>query len=129
VALFLWWGLLVVTGVGMYLPGLLDRIKFTQGLVAHSHLAMAGFTTSFCGLVAVAVGGRPLGGIRSVMAWHAAALGMVAVLAVMGLAEGGGYSWMLGNPWWRSLGLHVRACCGAVMLAASVVWWRQTARS
>lgn len=122
-ALFLWWALLVFSGVTMYLPGLLDRIKFTHGLVAHSHVAMAGFTTSFCGLLVVALADRELGGWRSVAAWHAAAFGMVLTLAVMGLAEGGCYAWMLENPWWRTIGLHFRACCGAVMLAASGVWY------
>jgi cytochrome c oxidase cbb3-type subunit 1 len=121
--LFGWWGLLVVTGVAMYLPGLLDRIKFTQGLVAHSHLAMAGFTTSFCALVLVALTGRGLGGWRSVAAWHGGVLAMVLVLAGMGWAEGGGYSWMLGNPWWRTAGMHFRFCCGAVLLGSSLVWW------
>jgi cytochrome c oxidase cbb3-type subunit 1 len=125
---FGWWGLLVLTGVTMYLPGLLDRIKFTQGLVAHSHLAMAGFTTSFCALVLVALTGRRLGGGRAVAAWHGAALAMVLVLAGMGWAEGGGYSWMLENPWWRTAGMHFRACCGAVLLGASVVWLRTCRR-
>jgi len=55
-AVFGWWALLVLSGVTMYLPHLLDRVKFTHALVAHSHLAMAGFTTSFCALVMVAVG-------------------------------------------------------------------------
>ena len=121
-ALFSWWGLLVVSGVTMFLPGLLDRIKFTDGLVAHSHLAMAGFTSSFCALVLVALTGRKLGGWRSVAAWHGAVLAMIVVLAGLGWAEGGGYSWMLQTPWWRTVGLHVRACCGAVMLGTSVVW-------
>lgn len=122
-ALFLWWALLALTGVAMYLPGLLDRIKFTHGLVAHSHVAMAGFTTSFCGLVLTLLAGRAPGGARSLAAWHISALVMVTTLAVLGLAEGGGYAWMLENPWWRIIGLHLRACCGAGMLAASVVWY------
>ena len=52
-AMFGWWGMLVVTSLLMYRVGVLDRIKFTQALVAHSHLAMAGFTTSFCALLLV----------------------------------------------------------------------------
>lgn len=126
-ALFGWWGLLVLSGVAMYLPGLLDRVKFTQGLVGHSHLAMAGFTTSFCALVLVAVTGRPLGGWRSVVAWHGAVLVMIAVLAAMGWREGGDFSWMTLSPVWRIAGLHLRAACGAVMLVVSIVWiknWR-----
>lgn len=122
-AVFLWWALLTLTGVGMYVPGLLDRIKFTHGLVAHSHVAMAGFTTSFCCLLLTLLADRAPGGRSSLLAWHSAALAMVATLAVMGLAEGGGYDWMLGNPWWRTIGLHLRACCGAVMLVASGVWY------
>ena len=121
-SLFGWWGLLVLSGVTMFLPGLLDRIKFTQGLVAHSHLAMAGFTTSFCTLVLVALTGRELGGWRTAAAWHGAVLALIGVLAAMGWAEGGGYSWMLENPWWRIAGMHFRACCGAVILGTSVVW-------
>jgi cytochrome c oxidase cbb3-type subunit 1 len=122
-ALFGWWALLVLTGVAMFLPGLLDRIKFTQALVAHSHLAMAGFTTSFCGLLAVALGCRLAGGWRVAAVWHGAVLAMTLVLALMGLAEGGGYAWMLETPWWRAAGLGLRACCGAVMLGVSALWW------
>lgn len=128
-AVFGWWGLLVLSGVAMYLPGLLDRLKFTHGLVGHSHLAMAGFTTSFCALLLVAVTGRPLGRWRSVAAWHGAVLVMIGVLAAMGWREGGEYSWMELAPVWRSVGLHLRATCGAVMLAGSIVWlrtWRLT---
>jgi hypothetical protein len=84
---------------------------------------MAGFTTSFCALVLTLLAGRAPGGVKSLAAWHLSALVMAATLALMGLVEGGGYSWMLENPWWRTIGLHLRACCGAVMLAASVVWY------
>jgi cytochrome c oxidase cbb3-type subunit 1 len=123
-ALFLWWGLLVLSGVTMYLPGVLDRLKFTQGLVAHSHLAMAGFTTSFCALLLVALTGRALGGPRSVAAWLASVLVMILVLAAMGWREGGDFSWMELQTGWRTAGLHVRAACGAVMLGASIVWFK-----
>ncbi len=126
-AVFGWWGLLVLSGVIMYLPGVLDRVKFTQGLVAHSHLAMAGFTTSFCALLVVALTGRPLGGRRVVAAWHVAVLVMLAVLAVLGWREGGAAAWMEVPPGWRTAGLHLRAACGAVMLSASILWlknWR-----
>ena len=70
--MFGWWGLLVLTGYLMYFPWILDRIKFTQGLVAHSHLAMAGFTTSFCALLAVLLTGKRVGGAVTVTLWHAA---------------------------------------------------------
>ena len=37
---------LVLTGWVLFLPGVLDHFKFTDGLVGHSLLAMAGFTSS-----------------------------------------------------------------------------------
>ena len=127
IALFAWWGLLVCSGVLMYLPGLLDRLKFTQGLVAHSHIAMAGLTTSFCALLTVSLTGRAVGGWRSVAAWHVAVLVMIVVLAAMGWREGGEYSWMVVVPGWRTAGLILRAACGMALLGVSMNWfnnWR-----
>ena len=123
VAVFAWWGLLVLSGLLMYLPGVLDRMKFTQGLVAHSHLAMAGFTTSFGALLAVVLTGRRIGGARSVVAWHAAALAMVVTLALMGWREGAEQSWMLDRPPWREWGPAARVVFGIVMWWASAIWW------
>ena len=124
-AMFGWWGMLVVTSLLMYRVGVLDRIKFTQGLVAHSHLAMAGFTTSFCALLLVLVTRRRMGGNVSVVTWHAAALAMIVTLAVMGWREGANPSWMSAQPLWREVGLVARAVCGGLMLAVSVLWLRE----
>jgi cytochrome c oxidase cbb3-type subunit I len=117
-----WWGLLVLSGLLMYQPGVLDHLKFTQGLVAHSHLAMAGFTTSFCALLLVLLTGKRMGGGWSVALWHLAALVMVVTLALMGWREGDGPSWMLEKPTWRDWGLGIRAACGGLMLWVSVHW-------
>lgn len=124
-AMFGWWGMLVVTSLAMYQVGVLDRIKFTQALVAHSHMAMAGFTTSFCALLLVLLTGKRMGGSASVLVWHLAALGMIAALAIMGWREGANPSWMADTPWWREAGLVARAACGGLMLAASVLWLRE----
>lgn len=43
---FLCWALLVVDGWLTFLPGFSEAMKFTHGLVAHAHLAMAGFITA-----------------------------------------------------------------------------------
>jgi cytochrome c oxidase cbb3-type subunit 1 len=123
-ALFAWWGLLALTGVLMYLPGLLDRLKFTQGLVGHAHLAMAGYTTSFCALLMVSLTGRAVGGRGTVAAWHVAVLVMISVLAAMGWREGGEYSWMVVAPGWRTAGLILRAACGMVLLCVSMSWFK-----
>jgi cytochrome c oxidase cbb3-type subunit I len=124
VAMLAWWGMLVASGVLSYQPGVLDRLKFTQGLVAHSHLAMAGFTTSFCALLLSLLSGRRLGGTASVIAWHAAALTMVVVLTWAGWREGADPSWMSSGAPWRDAALVLRSGCGCVMLAASWIWYR-----
>jgi cytochrome c oxidase cbb3-type subunit 1 len=124
-----WWGMLVASGVLMYQPGLLDRLKFTQGLVAHSHLAMAGFTTSFCALLLILITKRRIGGNLSVVTWHVAALVMILALAIMGWLEGGFPSWMAREPLWREAGFALRALCGALMLAVSLGWIYQRRRT
>lgn len=117
-----WWGMLVVTGYLVYFPQVLDRIKFTQGLVAHSHLAMAGFTTSFCVLLIGILTRRRVSGMASASLWHLAAVIMIATLAMMGWHEGSGSSWMMMKPQWRESGLVLRSACGLVMLWVSVSW-------
>ena len=129
VAIFAWWGLLVLSGLLMYLPGTLDRLKFTQGLVAHSHLAMTGFTTSFCALLLVLLSGKRIGGAWSVAVWHLAALAMIVVLAALGWREGEEPSWMIVRPVWREWGFGLRALCGAMMLWVSVDWWMEKRRT
>ncbi|PCJ18216.1 MAG: hypothetical protein COB02_11550 [Candidatus Cloacimonadota bacterium] len=46
-----WFLLLSITAVISFLPGVLIHVKFNSILVAHSHIAMAGFLSSFCFLV------------------------------------------------------------------------------
>ncbi len=122
VATLLWWALLVVSAWIEFLPGILDRMKFTHGLVAHSHLAMAGFTTAFCALLLRLTGHR-FGRLSSSVAWNVAAFTMVVVLAATGWGESAGVAWMAEAPAWRTAALVVRALCGLVMLGASVHWW------
>jgi cytochrome c oxidase cbb3-type subunit 1 len=124
-AMFTWWGILVLTAYLMYFPWILDRIKFTQGLVAHTHLAMAGFTTSFCALLVVLITGMAMGGPVTITIWHLSVVVMIIMLAAMGWNEGAGPSWMLENPSWREIGLGVRSACGLAMLSVSTVWLTQ----
>lgn len=124
-AMLAWWGLLVVSGIAMYQPGVLDRLKFTHGLVAHSHLAMAGFTTSYCALLLVLLTRKRMGSTATVAGWHLAALVMIVTLAIMGWREGAGPWWMNSQPAWREIGMVVRTGCGVLMLAVSLLWWRE----
>jgi len=118
-----WWGLLVATGFLVFLPGVLDRSKFTQVLVAHSHLAMAGFTTSFAILLLGRLGAWSGGAAWLRWAWNAALAGQLGALAWMGWLEGAGPEWMIEPPAWRVAGMWLRLACGAAMLAVSVAWW------
>lgn len=127
-AMIFWWTLLVFSAVAMYAPGVLDRIKFTQGLVAHSHLAMAGFTTSFCAVLLSTLTQRPIGGRASVMVWNAAAFAMIAVLAAMGWREGQSAEWMIIPEHWREAGLIARAIAGVFLLGSSIGWFLQFLR-
>ena len=67
---------MVVTAVVMFLPGVLERVKFTNGLVAHVHLAMAGMTSSFLMVLLVVLGtpsglGSVLSNRTAFVLWHA----------------------------------------------------------
>lgn len=121
-SMLFWWAVLVLSGVTMYTPGTLDHIKFTQALVAHSHLAMAGFTTSFCALLIGLVTGKSVGGPVSISLWSLSVAVMIAVLAVMGWREGSSTEWMIVHAPWREGGLTIRAICGGVMLGTSISW-------
>ena len=123
--IYLWWAVLIVSGWIDYLPGVLDRIKFTNGLVAHGHLAMAGFMSALgmilLGCVSDAAS-RLQGGVKT---WNVAVAGYVITMAACGWLEAGGTAWMSECPAWRSGLLLARLAFGVVMLAVSLMWWWQ----
>jgi cytochrome c oxidase cbb3-type subunit 1 len=120
-----WWALLVLSGWVVFLPGVLDRLKFTSGLVAHSHLAMAGFTSAFCLLLlgCLLPAWRAATG-RFHAVWNVAVAVHVAVLAAAGWREGGDHGWMLETAGWRHACFGLRWLAGAVMLGVSIRWLR-----
>lgn len=123
-----WWALLVLSGWVSFLPGVLDRLKFTSGLVAHSHLAMAGFTSAFCLLLLGLL--SPVAG-RLGWWWNGAVAVHVAALSAAGWMEGGDHGWMLETAGWRRGCFGLRWLAGAVMLWVSVRWlldWRRGSR-
>ncbi len=124
-AAFTWWALLVPTGWCLFLPGVLDRFKFTDGLVAHSLLAMAGFTTNLLLLLlAVLLGkdGDTLDSKWAFATWQGCALLYVAVMLTSGWIEGSqpGFT-MTGSPLREAL-YTARLMLGAGMAAASLNW-------
>lgn len=127
VAFLTWGGALLASAVPMFLPGLLDRIKFTNALVAHAHLAMAGMATSFAALVLVVLSrGTRLQGVLDDRAgwvlWNAGNAVHVAALTAAGLLEAGDPGVVFrGDPSITAL-YALRALAGAAMLAAAARW-------
>lgn len=139
-SVFGWWGLLVASGFLVFLPGVLDRSKFTQVLVGHSHLAMAGFTSSFVILLLIGAGfalvaavlvpgrvakeawqrpltgGRSLGMVAAVVALTALVwLDSAAFFIIQHAPQLKAGTWGDGMLW-RNAGLHLAA-------GALAGWW------
>jgi cytochrome c oxidase cbb3-type subunit 1 len=128
-AFLVWGGALLASAVPMFLPGLLDRIKFTNALVGHAHLAMAGMATSFAALLLVVLN-RPglLADRAGFVLWHAGNAAHVAALAAAGALEATDPGIVFrGDPAITFL-YSVRAAAGAAMLLAAVRWTGRAVR-
>jgi cytochrome c oxidase cbb3-type subunit 1 len=122
-----WWALLAVSGWTGFLPGISERLKFTNGLVAHAHLAMAGLITSVNGLILNQLDpARPIR--RGFGAWQAATAVHVVVLLAIGWMEGGRPAEFFAGADWVGIGYGVRLAAGVVMTIASAQWLREAWR-
>jgi cytochrome c oxidase cbb3-type subunit 1 len=122
-AAFAWWLMLVVTGFLVFLPEVADRLKFTNGLVAHAHLAMAGLVTSLHVAILAALGGwRP--SRWSGWAWHGGTVVQVVALAWLGWHEGAEPALLYVRGGLADACYGLRLLAGVVMLAASLDWLR-----
>lgn len=123
-AAFWWWAALVADGLLTFLPGWSERLKFTNALVAHSHLAMAGLVTSAHGAILASLGGTWRVPRWALRLWQGACVVHVAALLWLGWQEaadpmllqvrGGVADWAYG----------LRFAAGLAMFAASVAWLR-----
>jgi cytochrome c oxidase cbb3-type subunit 1 len=121
-AAFVWWLLLVVTGLLTFLPGNSERLKFTNALVGHSHLAMAGLVTCLhvAILLNLAPGRAPRRG--SFWAWQLGCTVHVAVLLWLGWHEGADPAVLYVRGGLADWCYGLRLAAGAVMFAASFLW-------
>lgn len=133
IAFLAWGGALLASAVPMFLPGLLDRIKFTNALVGHAHLAMAGMATSFAALLLAALNRETrlagvLGDRSAFLLWNAGNFIHVAALVAAGALEALDPGIVFrGDP--RITNLYaVRALAGAAMVSAAVRWLRHASR-
>lgn len=117
-----WWVLLVVTGWILFLPGISERLKFTSGLVAHSHLAMAGVVTSLGGMILAQLTGRKVNP-SAFMAWQTGCAVQIVALLALGWLEGADPSAAYRGEFWPRLLLIIRLAAGTVMTGASLRWY------
>jgi cytochrome c oxidase cbb3-type subunit 1 len=123
-AAFLWWAALIGSGLWTFWPGVSERMKFSNSLVAHAHLAMAGLVVS--ANLAVLVELRALNAARGFWLWQGASIALVAVLLALGAGEAGNEAALyFAEPWTLACGA-VRLVAGAGMLLASFWWWRDS---
>ncbi len=120
-----WWAALLVTGWIFFLPGVLDHFKFTDGLVGHSFVAMAGFTSSLIIFVMVQLlgeGGWIFNRSRSFYLWHGSVIAYIALMTVAGWREGFDPAFTMVPGTMRNVLYSLRLVAGILMLAASLDW-------
>uniref|UniRef100_A0A7V4XSH9 Uncharacterized protein n=1 Tax=Acidobacterium capsulatum TaxID=33075 RepID=A0A7V4XSH9_9BACT len=129
-ATYVWWWMLLVTGWLVFLPGVLDRFKFTDGLVGHSLMAMAGFVTTLLILILVVLLEREGDIFRSMWAFWAWQLGTFLYVVIMfyaGWIEGVDPAFTIVPGPLRDAIYWLRLLLGIAMTAASFQWlWRST---
>lgn len=125
-AFLAWWAGLVITGWVMFLPGILDRVKFTDALVGHSLLAVAGFLSAYVVFILVQVLGEQdawvLNRAWSFYAWNLGVLAYVIVIMIAGWIEGADPAFTIVPGVARNLIYIIRLLTGIAMLAGSVEW-------
>jgi cytochrome c oxidase cbb3-type subunit 1 len=120
-----WWALLIPTGWLLFLPGVLDRLKFTDGLVGHSLMAMAGFVTSLLILVLVALlekDGDIFNSTWAFYAWQMGTLVYVVIMIWAGWIEGSHPNFTMAPSGLRNVIYGTRLVVGIAMTAASCQW-------
>jgi len=125
-AFLVWWGALVVSGWVMFLPGVLDHLKFTDGLVGHSLTAIAGFVTALLIFVMIQLLGESgwiFNRAWSFYAWNAGVLAYVLLMTVAGWLEGSDPAFTIVPGIARNLLYLLRLITGLAMLAASLDWF------
>jgi cytochrome c oxidase cbb3-type subunit 1 len=120
-----WWAALVVTGWIFFLPGVLDHFKFTDGLVGHSFVAMAGFTSSLIIFVMVQLLGDDgwiFSRMRSFLLWNLSVIAYIVLMTVAGWREGFDPAFTIVPGILRNVLYTLRLITGFLMLLASLDW-------
>lgn len=123
-AAFWWWAALMADGLLTFLPGWSERLKFTNALVAHSHLAMAGLVTSAHGAILVSLGGAWPVRRWAFLLWQAACVVHVVALLWLGWQEAADPALLIQRGGAADWAYGLRFAAGLAMFAASVAWLR-----
>jgi cytochrome c oxidase cbb3-type subunit 1 len=125
-AFLCWWSVLVPTGWMLFLPGVLDHFKFTDGLVGHSLLAMAGFVSSLLIFVMVQLLGDEgwiFNDTLSFYVWQASILIYVLIMFFAGWREGSDPAFSIVPSALRNNIYALRLLLGILILLASIDWF------
>jgi cytochrome c oxidase cbb3-type subunit 1 len=128
-AFLCWWAALVLTGWIFFLPGVLDHFKFTDGLVGHSFVAMAGFTSSLIIFVTVQLlgeGGWVFNRTRSFILWNGSVIAYVLLMTIAGWREGFDPTFTIVPGIARNALYFLRLITGIMMLLAALDWFVDT---
>lgn len=126
VAFLCWWSALLLTGWIFFLPGVLDHFKFTDGLVGHSLLAMAGFLSSLLIFVMVQMLGEDawiFNRTWSFYLWNGSVLAYIALMSVAGWREGFDPTFTIVHGLARNTVYVLRLLVGVLMFVASLEWF------
>jgi cytochrome c oxidase cbb3-type subunit 1 len=126
IAFLCWWSILVPTGWMLFLPGVLDHFKFTDGLVGHSLLAMAGFVSSLLIFVMVQLLGEDgwiFNGNWSFYVWQTSVLTYVLIMFFAGWREGSDAAFSIVPGGLRNTLYALRLLLGILILLASLDWF------
>jgi len=123
-----WGGVLTLNGLFTFMPHVLDHWKFTNALVAHVHIAMAGMITSFNILILVVLNqssplGRAFSSRASFWTWQLGTVVHAVALLAAGTLEALHPAWLFtGHPVMNTL-YGIRWAAGVVMLSAAWFWF------
>jgi cytochrome c oxidase cbb3-type subunit 1 len=123
------WGVvLTINGIGSFLPGVLDHWKFTNAMVGHVHIAMAGMVSNFNFLVLVALqrSTRWRGVLetpRAFWVWQGGTVIHAGALLIAGTLEAMHPSWLFEGHPVMTLLYTVRLLAGVAMAGASIFWF------
>jgi cytochrome c oxidase cbb3-type subunit 1 len=127
--MLVWLMILCLHGVISFLPGILDQVKFTNALVGHSHLAMAGFTTSFVIFLLQQILSPQESDVFedrfAYWGWHLATLTYLVLMTGVGIFEVIDLSFTVDGGWIKKSLYLGRFVVGIPMLVVSLYWWKR----